>query len=187
MPSRPPEASLHIAFEVATPSATVGVGRRGLRSRPVIVVASPEDLTTRVGADLGWSDWHTITQVEIDHFAEATGNTAPIHTDPTWAADHSPYGTTIAYGIQVLAMATMLLSDLWELRGVTGGVDLGSNKVRHLAPVLSGGRVRLGARIAGAEPVGGGGVRTTLDLTFAVEGSERPACVAEIVFIYTFG
>ena len=149
----------------------------------MIVIEKPDDLTTRAGTHLGWSQWHTISQADIDGFAAATGNEAPIHTDPEFAAT-TPYGGTIAFGIQVLAMATLLMSDIWELR-VTGGVDVGSNRVRHLAPVLGGGRVRLGVELAEAEPLDNG-VRATLDLTFEVEGSERPACVAQIVFIYYF-
>lgn len=150
----------------------------------MIVVEHASDLTSRVGEHLGWSQWHTVTQEDVDHFAEATGNRAPIHTDPDFA-ERTPYGGTIAFGIQIVAMATMLLSDLWELR-VSGGVDMGSNKVRHLAPVPTGSRLRLGAEIASAEEADGGRVRTTLDLTFEVEGSERPACVAQIVFVYYF-
>lgn len=150
----------------------------------MIVVAQPADILSRVGEHLGWSEWHTVTQAHIDHFAEATGNLAPIHTDPAYAKQ-TPYGGTIAFGMQIQAMTTMLLSDIWELK-TTGGADLGSNKVRHLSPVIAGGRVRLGAVITEAEEVATG-VRTTLDLTFEVEGSERPACVAQIVYIYSFG
>lgn len=149
----------------------------------MIVIERPEDLTGRVGQHLGWSEWHTIGQAEIDHFAAATGNLAPIHTDPEFAS-RTPYGGTIAFGIQVLAMATMLLSDIWDLR-VVGGVDVGSNKVRHLSPVLAGSRVRVGAELTAADEVDTG-VRTTLDLTFEAEGAPRPACVAEIVFVYSF-
>jgi len=149
-----------------------------------ITMQEPTDFTTRVGEHLGWSEWHTVTQAEVDHFAEATGNRAPIHTDPEFGR-RTPYGSTIAFGIQVLAMATMLLQDVWELQ-VTNGVDVGTNKVRHLAPVPVGKAVRLGIRIAGAEPVDGNGVRVTKDLTFEVEDSDRPACVAQIVFLYWF-
>jgi acyl dehydratase len=150
----------------------------------MIVVAAPEDLTSRVGEHLGWSEWRTVTQAEIDHFAEATGNRAPIHTDPEYAKQ-TQYGGTIAFGMQIQAMATSLMSDLWELR-VNGGVDVGSNKVRHLAPVIADQRVRAGATITAADPVDPNGIRTTMTLTFEVEGSERPACVAEIVYIYYF-
>jgi len=149
-----------------------------------ITISQASDFTSRVGEHLGWSEWHTVTQAEVDHFAEGTGNRAPIHTDPEFAK-HTPYGTTIAFGIQILAMATMLLSDIWELR-VAGGVDVGANKVRHLAPVPVGKAVRLGIRIAAAEVVEPNGVRVTKDLTFEVEDSERPACLAEVVFLYYF-
>jgi acyl dehydratase len=164
--------------------------RRGSIAHMAIVVSQVADVTSRVGEHLGWSDWHGVTQADVDHFAAATGNTAPIHTDPEFAAT-TPYGSTIAFGIQVLAMATMLLGDIWELRA-TNGVDVGANRVRHLAPVLTGQAVRLGATIVAAEEVppmdtsDTPGVRTTLGLTFEVEGSERPACVAEIVFVYWF-
>jgi acyl dehydratase len=147
-----------------------------------ITMQEPADFTSRIGEHLGWSDWHTVTQAEVDHFAEATGNRAPIHTDPEFGK-LTPYGGTIAFGIQILAMATMLLADIWDLR-VTNGVDVGTNKVRHLAPVPVGKAVRCGIRIAGAELLPDGGVRVTKDLTFEVEGSERPACIAEVVFLY---
>ena len=150
----------------------------------MITVASPEDLTSRVGEHLGWSEWHEVTQAAIDHFAEATGNKAPIHTDPEFARQ-TPYGGTIAFGMQILAMTTFLMNDVWDLKA-TGGADLGSNKVRHLSPVVAGQRVRVGATVVGAEPVEPNGVRATLAMTFEIEGSERPACVAEIVYVYTF-
>jgi acyl dehydratase len=150
-----------------------------------IVVASPEDLISRVGLSLGVSDWHRVSQDEIDHFAAGSGNRAAIHVDPEFARQ-TPLGTTIAFGIQILAMATMLLSDIWELRGVVKGADAGANRVRYPAPVPVGSRVRLRAAIAAAEPVDDRGVRATLDLVFEVEGSDRPACVAQIVFVYWF-
>ena len=150
-----------------------------------LVVTKPQDLLARAGQELGTSDWHTVTQEEVDHFAAGTGNLAPIHTDPDYAAK-TPMGGTIAFGIQVLAMATMLLSDIWELRGVVGGADYGANKVRYLATVKTSERIRLHATLGAAEPTDRNGVKATLDLTFELEGSERPACVAQIVFFYYF-
>jgi acyl dehydratase len=173
------------------PHPPEGLDRHGSIAHMPIVVSEVTDLTSRVGQHLGWSDWHVVSQTDVDHFAAATGNTAPIHTDPAFASA-TPYGGTIAFGIQVLAMATMLLADIWELRA-TNGVDVGANRVRHLAPVPTGSAVRLGATIVAAEdvpteqsPDATPGVRVTLGLTFEVEGSERPACVAEIVFVYWF-
>jgi acyl dehydratase len=150
-----------------------------------IVIASPDDLLTRVGTPLGVSGWHRVSQHEIDHFAAGSGNRAPIHVDPAFAR-RTPLGTTIAFGIQILAMATMLLSEIWELRDVVNGADYGANRVRYPAAVPVGSRVRLRAVISAAEPVDDGGVRATLDLVFELEGSDRPACVAQIVFVYWF-
>jgi acyl dehydratase len=151
----------------------------------VMTIGSAADLLALDGKPLGASDWHEVTQAEVDHFAEGTGNRAPIHTDPEFAKQ-TPLGGTIAFGIQVLAMATARLTDLWDLSGVVDGVDYGSNRVRYPAPVRVGERLRLHATVAKAEAVGDNGVRATLDLSFEVEGNDRPACVAEIVFIYFF-
>jgi len=150
-----------------------------------IVIARPSDLLERAGSSLGTGEWHTVTQGEVNHFAEGTGNRAPIHTDPEFASQ-TPFGTTIAFGIQILAMATMLLGDLWELRNVVNGADYGANKVRYPAPVTVGSRVRLHAGLADATPVGDDAVRVTLDLEFEIEGGDRPACVAQIVFVFWF-
>jgi acyl dehydratase len=153
--------------------------------RVVIVVADPQDLLARVGDPLGTSAWHVVTQADVDHFAAGTGNQAPIHVDPAFGK-RSPFGATIAFGIQILAMATMLLNDVWELRNVVDGADYGANRVRYPTPVRVGSRVRLHARLGDATAVEASGVRTTLELEFEVEGSARPACVAEIVFVYWF-
>jgi acyl dehydratase len=150
-----------------------------------VVVASPDDVLRHVGRPLGVSDWHRVSQDEIDHFAAGSGNRAAIHLDPEFARQ-TPLGTTIAFGIQILAMATMLLSDIWELRNVVNGADYGTNRVRYPVAVPVGSRVRLRAAIGAAEPVDDGGVRVTLDLVFELEGSDRPACVAQIVFVYWF-
>lgn len=163
----------------------VYTGRMTDQLQSKLVISSLEDVFGLVGTPLGPSAWHTITQDAIDRFAEATENPAPNHTDPDYAAK-TPLKTTIAFGIQVLAMATALLGDIWELRGVTSGADYGSNRVRHLAPVPVDARVRLQGTIANAEPVDDDGVRITLDLEFEMEGGTRPACVAQIVHLLRF-
>ena len=138
-----------------------------------------------VGVPMGPSAWHVITQDHIDRFAEATGNPAANHTDPAWAA-RTPMGVTIAFGAQVLAMTTLLLGDLWELRDVVSGADCGSDRVRHLAPVPVDGRVRLRATIASADPTDDGEIRVVTDLEFELDGGTRPVCVARVVNRYRF-
>jgi len=150
-----------------------------------IVVATPEDLLTRIGQPLGVSEWHPVTQQEVDHFAAGTGNRAPIHVDPEFARG-TPFETTIAFVVQILAMATMLLGDIWELRNVVNGADYGTNRVRYPVAVPVGGRIRLHVTLGAAEPVDERGVRATLDLGFELDGSDRPACVAQIVFVFWF-
>ncbi|MGA2836375.1 MAG: MaoC/PaaZ C-terminal domain-containing protein [Acidimicrobiales bacterium] len=157
----------------------------GVHGRPKQVVGSVGDMIDLVGVPMGPSQWHVITQEHIDRFADAVGNPAANHTDPGWAA-RTPTGVTIAFGAQVLAMTTLLLGDLWELRGVVGGADCGSNKVRHLESVPVDSRVRLRPTIASAEPVGEGGVRVVTDLEFEMEGGTRPVCVAQVVNLFWF-
>ncbi len=153
--------------------------------RPKQTVASVQDMLDLVGQPMGPSGWHVITQDHIDRFAEAVGNPARNHTDPEWAA-RTPTGVTIAFGGQVLAMTTLLLDDVWELQGVVGGADCGSNRVRHLEPVPVDSRVRLRPTIASAEPVGEGGVRVVTDLEFEIDGGTRPVCVAQVVNLFWF-
>ncbi|MGD0881270.1 MAG: MaoC/PaaZ C-terminal domain-containing protein [Acidimicrobiales bacterium] len=157
----------------------------GEPARPKRVVASVQDMVDLVGEPMGPSDWHVITQDHIDRFADAVGNPAANHTDPEWAA-RTPMGVTIAFGGQVLAMTTLLLGDLWELVGVVGGADCGSNRVRHLEPVPVNSTVRLRATIASAEPVDEGGVRVVTDLEFEKDGGTRPVCVAQVVNLFWF-
>ncbi len=155
------------------------------RLAPRRVLASVDDVLSAVGTPLGTSGWHRITQRAIDAFAEGTGNFAPNHTDPEYAA-RTPLRVTIAFGMQILAMATLVLADLWELRNVTSGADYGCNRVRHLAPVPVDSRVRATATIAAAEPVGEDAVRLITDLEFEVEGGTRPVCVAQVVNVLHF-
>src|ERR671936_2831031 len=93
------------------------------------------------GEQLGPSDWITITQEQINGFADATGDHQWIHTDPEKAAD-GPYGTTIAHGYLVLSHIPIFLSEAFQIAGLTMGINYGSNKVRYAAPVPVGSKLR---------------------------------------------
>ena len=112
-----------------------------------ITIERPADLLERAGQPIGVSGWHTVTQAEVDHFAEGTGNRAPIHTDPAFAATTRSARRSRSAS-RSWHMATFLLSDLWELRNVVNGADYGANKVRYPAAVKTGSRVRLHAGLA---------------------------------------
>src|SRR6266487_5806054 len=96
--------------------------------------------------ELGTSDWHEITQEQINLFAEATGDHQWIHTDPE-AAANGPFGTTVAHGYLTLSMLPMLLSEVVSVSDAVIGVNYGTEKVRFTSPVPVGSRVRARAKL----------------------------------------
>jgi acyl dehydratase len=148
------------------------------------VFAGPEEMQAAVGAELGVSSWVEIGQERIDRFAEATGDWQWIHVDAERARRESPYGTTVAHGYLTLSMLPVFVYDVIRLEGVRRSVNYGSNRVRFPAPVPAGSRLRGRIRLLAAERMEGGGLRTTLQTTVEIEGSERPACVAETMAVH---
>lgn len=135
------------------------------------------------GEHLGYSDWRTVTQEDVNLFADATGDHQWIHVDPERAAKESPFGTTIAHGYFTLSLAPTLLSEVMSVSRITYGLNYGCNKVRFISPVPIGARVRAGARLESVEERAGG-VQATMEVTFELENHEKPACVAEVVYRY---
>lgn len=136
-----------------------------------------DDLQSAVGEHLGYSDWHEVTQRQINTFADATGDHQWIHVDQDKAAG-GPFGGTIAHGYLTLSMIPMMAWEVYKVEGVTMGINYGSNKVRFPATVPVGSRVRAGVEVTAVTP-GHKGVQCTFTVTVELEGSERPACVAE--------
>lgn len=141
-----------------------------------------DDLKGRVGEHLGYSDWHLVTQEQIDAFADATGDHQWIHVDLE-RAKHGPFGRPIAHGYLTLSLGPVLLAQIFRVEGVAMGINYGLNKVRFPSPVPVGSKLRLGASLKEAGDVAGG-VGVTLSVTFEVEGTDKPACVAEVLFRY---
>ncbi len=142
-------------------------------------VLTIDELPGAVGADLGTSGWVEVTQDRIDQFADATGDHQWIHVDPERAAA-GPFGTTIAHGYLTLSLISMLLPELLTVEGVSMGINYGTNKVRFPAPVPAGSRVRASGMLASVDEVPGG-YQVVANVAIEVEGSEKPACVAESV------
>lgn len=145
-------------------------------------VVALDDLAGLAGERLGVSRWHTVTQEQVDLFADATGDHQWIHVDPERARS-GPFGTTIAHGYLTLSLGPMLLWDIVEVTGASQVVNYGAGKVRFPSPVPVGSRLRLTVDLAAVEEFDGG-VEATLGLKFDVEGVDKPACVAEIIFRY---
>ncbi len=148
----------------------------------VTTIDGIDGLEGRVGEHLGYSDWHEITQEQVNLFAEATGDHQWIHVDVE-RAKAGPFGGPIAHGYLTLSLAPVLLGEILVVAGVSMGVNYGLNRLRFPSPVPVGARLRAGAELAGVEHLDGG-AQVTLRTTFEVEGATKPSCVAEIIFRY---
>ena len=144
------------------------------------VFASLQDVASCVGQEVAVSEWTTITQAQIDQFAQATGDHQWIHVDVE-KAKKGPFGAPIAHGYLTLSLGPSLLPQVYGIEGAVMGVNYGTNKVRFPSPVPVGSRLRVGAKLLSAEDVSGG-IQMTLEATFEIEGASKPSCVAELVF-----
>jgi acyl dehydratase len=137
-------------------------------------------LGERIGQELGLSDWVAMDQQRIDAFAACTGDKQWIHVDVERAKRESPFRGTVAHGYLTLAMVAPLAMQIGVIPiDAAAGLNYGIDKVRFLAPVPAGARVRLRVVLAGIEPREGGQVIMKTQNTLEVEGSERPALIAE--------
>lgn len=134
-----------------------------------------------LGQEIGVSPWDTIPQAQINAFADATGDHQWIHIDPEKAAAHSPFKSTIAHGFLTLSLAPRLMSEVYKIESVKMGINYGANKVRFTSPVPSGSRVRMRITLKEIEDQAPNGIRATAECIFELEGSEKPACVAELI------
>ena len=145
---------------------------------------SIEQLRLLIGEEAGSSDWVTIDQSAIDAFAGITGDRQWIHTDPERAKTESRYGCTIAHGFLTLSLLSRLSHDAIDVRGdFRMRINYGMNRVRFPAPVTCGARVRARFTVQAVEEVAGG-YQVVWLVTVEVEGSEKPAVVAEWVIRY---
>jgi acyl dehydratase len=144
-------------------------------------VEGVEGVQSLVGQHLGHSDWVTVTQEQVDQFAEATGDHQWIHVDPERATKESPYGGPIAHGYLTLSLIPSLMPQIVAFDGFRMGVNYGTEKVRFPSPVPVGSRVRAGASLESATPFEGG-VQVNMGVTIEVEGASKPAMVATVVY-----
>jgi acyl dehydratase len=146
-----------------------------------ITVNGIEELKALAGQTIGPSDWREVTQDDIDTFAGLSRDHQWIHVDVERAKTESPFGTTIAHGNLTLSMIDGFRPELLESTGFKLGVNYGWNKIRFPAPVPAGSRIRGSVETLAVDDMGGGWHQITQKWTVDVEGSEKPACVAESV------
>jgi acyl dehydratase len=145
----------------------------------MLTISGIDELRAKVGEELGVSEWHEVTQDEIDAFADATGDHQWIHVEPERAAQ-TPFGSTIAHGLYTLSLGPRFTFALFTIEGFAFGLNYGYDKVRFPAPLPVDSRVRMRATLANVEDVPGG-VQLTVRQTFEREGEEKPVCVADSV------
>lgn len=139
------------------------------------------EVKSLLGQELGKSDWHTITQDQVNRFADATGDHQWIHIDIEKAK--AAMGGTIAHGFLTLSLLPMLAAQIYRISGVTRGINYGLNKLRFTNMVPTGSRVRLVEKLVGVEDKAGNGLQITRECTVEIEGKDRPALVCEWITI----
>ncbi|WP_020672802.1 MaoC family dehydratase [Amycolatopsis nigrescens] len=143
------------------------------------VFSGVDEFAGVVGEHLGYSGWHTITQEQVQLFADATGDHQWIHLDTERAAA-GPFGATIAHGYLTLSLIPFFGKDIYRVENLSMGINYGLNKVRFPQPVKVGSKVRAGAELTEVTDVTGG-VQAVVRWTLEIEGEAKPACVAETV------
>lgn len=139
---------------------------------------SYSEVLASIGQEVAVSDWITITQAQIQMFADATGDQQWIHTDPERAAK-GPFGAPIAHGFLTLALLPQFFESTFEIEGAKMGVNYGLNRVRFMATVPVNSRLRARMTLQAAERIEPDGVQMTWLVTVEREGGDKPVCVAE--------
>ncbi|MDO8373805.1 MAG: MaoC family dehydratase [Polaromonas sp.] len=136
------------------------------------------ELAACVGQEVAVSDWLTITQAQVDLFADATGDHQWIHVDPE-KAKAGPFGGPIAHGFLTLSLLPKFFESSFEIVQSRMGVNYGLNKVRFTSPVPVGSRLRARMKLLACEPIANDGLQMTWEVLVEREGSAKPVCVAE--------
>jgi acyl dehydratase len=139
------------------------------------------EIKALAGRDLGHTAWMQITQDRINTFADATDDHQWIHVDADRART-GPFGATIAHGYLTLSLLIPLFGELLDVGGVRMSVNYGLDKVRFPSPVPVGSKIRLAGTVVSVDEVAGDGVQIRLDGTVEVDGSDKPACVAQAIY-----
>lgn len=136
------------------------------------------ELAACTGQEVAVSDWITITQHQVNLFAEATGDHQWIHVDPE-KASAGPFGGPIAHGFLTLSLLPRFFESSFQITGSRMGVNYGLNKVRFTAPVPVGSRLRARMKLLTAEAIDNDGMQMSWEVTVEREGSAKPVCIAE--------
>jgi acyl dehydratase len=146
------------------------------------VLDGADAVRAAVGEHLGYSSYRSVTQADIDTFADLSGDHQWIHVDVERAAQ-GPFGGTIAHGLLTLSLGPALANEIYRIEGMKMGVNYGYDRIRFPAPLPVNSKVRLGAELAGVTEVPGG-LQLKLRFTWEIAGGSKPACVADMLLRY---
>lgn len=149
----------------------------------MIVVEHTRELAPYLGRELGTSNWVDISESMIIDFGRITRNTHWVHSDAERAKRETPYGGIIAHGFFTLSLVNVLLEEIFEVKGAKRWIIYGVDKLRFTNAVRAGERVRLKLTLKELEEQKAGAVRMVCGCTMEIEGSERPAMVADYIMI----
>ena len=141
-----------------------------------------DELVAAQGSQLGPTEWLEVTQDRVNVFADATDDHQWIHVDPERAAN-GPFGGTIAHGLLTLSLLPYFMHQLYTVDNIAMAINYGYNKVRFITPVKVGAKIRARAEIAKVDELDGG-AQATMTTTVEIDGSEKPAAVAESIVRY---
>ena len=138
------------------------------------------EVAALVGQEVATSEWITVTQSQVNLFAEATGDHQWIHVDLE-RAKAGPFGAPIAHGFLTLSLIPLFFQSAMTIVEAGMGVNYGLNKVRFMSPVPVGSRVRARLKLLGSDPIDNKGVQMTWEVTVERDGMTKPVCVAESI------
>ena len=144
------------------------------------IINGADELKGLIGEHLGYSPYVSISQEQVNQFADATGDHQWIHIDVERATS-GPFGAPIAHGYLTLSLGPALYPQVVSIGGFSMCVNYGTIKVRFMSPVKVGSNLRLGVKLLDVTDISGG-IQSTMEFTFECEGADKPSCVAEVVF-----
>ena len=151
----------------------------------MITINNYNEFEAQLGNELGVSDWHTITQEQINKFADATLDHQWIHTDPEKAATESPFKSTIAHGYLTLSLIPYLWKQVADIRNLKMEINYGIENLRFAQPVLVNDKVRLKVKLFNLINLRGV-TKTTMSVVLEIDGQKKPAFSGDVVFLYHF-
>jgi acyl dehydratase len=151
----------------------------------MVIIRNYSEFEALLGKEIGISGWHTITQLQINQFAEATIDHQWIHTDPERAQRESPFKATIAHGYLTVSLLPYFWHQIADVQNLKMQINYSIDNIRFAQPVIVDSQVRLHARLAAIVNLRGI-TKATIGVTMEIEGVKKPAYTGEVVFLYHF-